>query len=326
MNINLFKTTIAASALLAASSSIAFAEQEWDMALAYSATNYHSENAANFAEMVSSNTNGEITITTHPSGSLYNGNEIFRAVRTNQIAIGERFMSALGNENAVLEVDAIPFLATSFDDAQRLYEASKPSLNVALEEMGVKLLYAVPWPPQGLYSSDPINLPTDLEGTKFRATNQMTTRLAELMGAQPTKIEAAEMSNAFATGVVNSMMTSAATGADRKMWEYIPVFTDVQAAIPKNMVVVNLSVWNDLSEELQSAVLDAAAQAELDGWARTAEIADSAKATLAENGMTVASPSDELSSGLGAMGEQLTAEWLERAGSAGAAIIEAYKN
>lgn len=326
MRIRLAKHAIASSLMLSSLAVSAAAEEQWDMALAYSASNYHSQNAANFADLVGQLSDGQLTITTHPGGSLYNGNEIFRAVRTNQIAIGERFMSALGNEDAVLEVDAIPFLATSFDEARDLYESSKPTIAATLEEMGVMLLYAVPWPPQGLYSTDPINGPADLAGTRFRATNQMTTRLAELMGAQPTKIEAAEMSNAFATGVVNSMMTSAATGADRKMWEYIPVFTDVQAAIPKNMVVANLSVWEALSPDIQSAVLEAAAQAEADGWAQAAEIADSAKAALAENGMTVAQPSKELASGLSEMGEQLTTEWLERTGEAGSTIIDAYRN
>ncbi|WP_299154190.1 TRAP transporter substrate-binding protein [uncultured Tateyamaria sp.] len=326
MNFTRFASAAAIAACLSAPASLASAQEAWDMALAYSASNYHSQNAQLFADLVEEKTDGALTITTHPSGSLYKGNEIFRAVRTNQIAIGERFMSALGNENPVLEVDAIPFLATSFEDARSLYEASRPTVEAALEDMGVKLLYAVPWPPQGLYSADPINSADDLNGARFRATNQMTTRLAELMGAQPTKIEAAEMSNAFATGVVNSMMTSAATGVDRSMWEYIPVFTDVQAAIPKNVVVVNLEVWNNLSSDVQAAVEEAAAEAERNGWRLATELAESAKSTLSENGMTVAQPSEELSAALPEFGTQLTQEWLERAGENGTAIIDAYRN
>lgn len=326
MKFTRFASAAAIAACLSVPASLASAQEAWDMALAYSASNYHSQNAQLFADLVEEKTDGALTITTHPSGSLYKGNEIFRAVRTNQIAIGERFMSALGNENPVLEVDAIPFLATSFEDARSLYEASRPTVESALEDMGVKLLYAVPWPPQGLYSADPINSADDLNGARFRATNQMTTRLAELMGAQPTKIEAAEMSNAFATGVVNSMMTSAATGVDRSMWEYIPVFTDVQAAIPKNVVVVNLEVWNNLSSDVQAAVEEAAAEAERNGWRLATELAESAKSTLSENGMTVAQPSEELSAALAEFGTQLTQEWLERAGENGIAIIDAYRN
>lgn len=318
-------TTLLATASLMASVAVASAEEKWDMALAYSASNFHSQNAQDFADMVKKNTEGEVVITTHPGGSLYKGGEIFRAVRTNQVAIGERFLSALGNENALLELDAIPFLATSFEDAKKLYDASKPAMEEVLSGMGVKLLYAVPWPPQGLYSSNELNAPTDLKGSKFRATNQMTTRMAELMGAQPTKIEAAEMANAFATGIVNSMMTSAATGVDRKMWEYIPVFTDVQAAIPKNVVVVNLDVWKGLKPKVQEGILEAAASAENKGWALATDLAASAKKGLADNGMTVNAPSEALTKALSEVGQKLTDEWLKRSGEQGQNVITSYR-
>ncbi|HSH40547.1 MAG TPA: TRAP transporter substrate-binding protein DctP, partial [Arenicellales bacterium] len=198
--------------LLACGFSGSAAAEKWDMPLAYAAGNFHSENAANFARAVTEATGGEIEIVTHASGSLFKGDEIFRAVRTGQAPIGERLISALGNEHPLFEIDALPFLATSYDDAWKLYQASKPALNEVLEERGLKLLYAVAWPPQGLYSKKPVNDTSDMEGVKFRAYNQATSRLAELMGAVPTKIEAAELSQAFATGVADSMISSGATG------------------------------------------------------------------------------------------------------------------
>ena len=314
-----------AAALMAVPLATAQAGEKWDMPLAYAATNYHSENAAKFAKAVTEASGGELEIVTHPSGSLFKGGEIFRAVRTGQAPIGERLISALGNEDAIFEVDALPFLATSFEDAKKLHEASKPAMEKVLEDKGVKLLYAVPWPPQGLYNKTPVASAADMKGVKFRAYNAATSRLAELLGAVPTKIEAAELAQAFATGVADSMISSGSTGYDRKIWEHVKYWYDVQAWLPKNMVVVNLEAWNALDAKLQGVVTEAAAQAEADGWAKAQELADWYKEQLAANGMTVEGPSDQLRADFVKVGDQMTQEWLDRAGDGGKAIIEAYK-
>ncbi len=314
-----FLVSVAVSGPLAAA-------EKWDMPLAYAASNFHSENAVEFAEAVTEATGGEIEIVTHASGSLFKGDEIFRAVRTGQAPIGERLISALGNEHPIFEIDALPFLATSYEDARKLYQASKPAMSDILKEKGVKLLYAVPWPPQGLYSKNEVTSAADMEGVKFRAYNQATSRLAELMGAVPTKIEAAELSQAFATGVADSMISSGATGYDRKIWEHVDYWYDVQAWLPKNMVIVNLDTWNDLDDDTRQIILDAAADAEQAGWDRSMELAEWYKEQLAENGMTVEGPGDELRADFEEIGETMTEEWLERAGDAGREVIDAYRD
>ncbi len=306
------------------SASVALAEK-WDMPLAYSATSYHSENAAAFAQRVTEASGGALEIATHPSGSLFKGGEIFRAVRTGQAPIGERLISALGNEDPLFEVDALPFLATSFEESWNLYQASRPAMEAVLEEKGVKLLYAVPWPPQGLYNKTAVTSAKDMRGVKFRAYNQATSRLAELMGAVPTKIEAAEIAQAFATGVAESMISSGATGYDRKIWEHVKYWYDVKAWLPKNMVIVNLEAWNGLSAELQEIVLREAAKAEEDGWAKAQELADWYKEQLAANGMSVDGPGDQLRQDLSTIGETMTKEWLGRAGSTGQQVIDSYR-
>lgn len=314
-----------AATLLASLMSYSALAEKWDMPLAYSATNYHSENAASFAAAVTEATGGELEIVTHPSGSLYKGGEIFRAVRTGQVPIGERLISALGNEDPMFEIDALPFLATSFEDAMKLYKASKPAMNKILESQGLMLLYAVPWPPQGLYNIKPVESAADMKGVKFRAYNAATSRLAELMGAVPTKIEAAELSQAFATGVAESMISSGSTGYDRKIWEHVKYWYDVQAWLPKNMVIMNKDAWSNLDGKLQQIVLGAADKAEMDGWAKAQELSSWYKEQLAANGMEVAGPGDKLRTDFMAIGDTMTTEWLERAGAEGQAVIDAYK-
>ena len=320
------KLTAAVAAIVAGLGLAGAAQAEkWDMPLAYSATNYHSINATAFAAAVTQATGGELEIVTHPSGSLFKGGEIFRAVRTGQAPIGERLISALGNEDAIFEIDALPFLADSFESAWKLYQASRPRMEEVLAEKGVKLLYAVPWPPQGLYNKTAVSSTSDMKGIKVRAYNAATSRLVELMGAVPTKIEAAELSQAFATGVAESMISSGSTGYDRKIWEHVKYWYDVQAWLPKNMVVVNVDAWNSLDDATKGIVLGAAAMAEKAGWAKASELADWYKEQLAANGMVVENASGQLKTDFENIGATMTTEWLERAGDAGAAVVEAYK-
>ena len=302
------------------------AAEKWDMPLAYAAGNFYSMNADEFAKNVSKKSGGKLTIVTHAGGSLYKGGEIFRAVRTGQAQIGERFMSALGNEDALYEIDSIPFLATSFDDAMKLYKASKKSIVKSLDSKGLVFLYAVPWPAQGLYSKKEIKSTNDLKGLKFRAYNPATVRIAELTGMTPTKIEVAEVSQAFSTGTVESMITSPTTGKDTKIWENgVKYFYDIAAWYPKNMVIVNKAAWKKLDSATQKLVLAEAAIAEQKGWAiaKSGDAAD--KKTLASNGMVVGAVNAPVKALFQKVGKTLTEEWSKKAGATGKSVIAAYK-
>lgn len=304
---------------------LAWAEK-WDMPLAYSATNYHSENAAKFAAAITEATGGKLEIVTHPNGSLYKGDEIYGAVKSGQVQIGERLISALGKEQPVFEIDALPFLVTGFEDARKLYEAVSPIMASILDDAGLVLLYSVPWPPQGLYTINPVNSTADMEGVKFRSYNATTSRLAELMGALPSYIEEIGVSKAFESGMVESMITSSATGYDRKLWEYTSYWYDLRVWIPKNMVFVNKDAWNSLDADTQATVLEAAAAAETAGWANAEKLANWYKTQLTENGMQVLPPSDQLNQELISIGKTMTEEWLIRAGELGKLAVEAYKS
>ena len=299
--------------------------EKWDMALAYGAGNFHSANAAEFAKNVSEKSGGKLTIVTHPGGSLFKGGEIFRAVRTGQAQIGERFMSALGKEDPLLEVDSQPFLATSYSDAMKLYKASKPGIIKGLEEKGLVFLYAVPWPAQGLYSKKEINSVADLKGLKFRAYNSATIRIAELTGMAPTKIEAAEISQAFSTGAVESMITSPTTGKNSKIWENgVKYFYDIAAWFPKNMIIVHRGAWNKLDSATQELVMKEASVAERKGWdlSKKGNVAD--KKALAAAGMQVGKVNSELQKHFQEVGATMAEEWKKKAGSRGASVLAAY--
>jgi TRAP-type transport system periplasmic protein len=315
---------IAAGMLAAFATSVA-AQTKWDMPTPYAATNFHTENVMQFAADVDKATNGKLKITVHSNASLFKAPEIKRAVQGGQAQIGEILISGYSNEDPLFGVDSVPFLATSYADAAKLWKASRKALEDKFARQGMMVLYSVPWPPQGIYSSKPINSVADLKGLKMRTYNPYTSRIAELAGAQPVTIQAAELAQAFATGAVNANITSGATGYDTKAWEVVKNYYDTQAWLPKNIVFVNKAAFDALDKPTQQAVLKAAADAEARGWKVSEEKNNWYLEQMAKNGMNVAAPSAQLKADFKKIGDTMTAEWMNTAGPDGKAIVDAYR-
>ena len=318
------KFALAAAALGFATS--ASAQTKWDMPVPYGDTNFHTQNIVQFADDVKTATNGGLEITVHSNGSLFKHPDIKNSVRQGLAQIGEILGSRLSNEDPIYEVDSIPFLATSYDDAKKLYDASKDQLAAKLQEQGLQLLFSVPWPPQGIYTKKEISSVDDLKGLKMRAYNAATERLAQLAGALPTQVEVPDLPTAFATGRVEAMITSPSTGANSKVWDFLSHYSDAQAWLPRNMVFVNKAAFGALPEDQQAAVLEAAATAETRGWEASVKETMEKTQVLKDNGITVTAPSAELKEGLAAIGAEMSAEWAEKAGDEGKAVLDAYKN
>jgi len=320
------KIAHALAALCAAAAfGAAQAQVKWDMPTPYPATNFHTENIAQFVADIDKATGGKLKITVHPNGSLFKATEIKRAVQGGQAQIGEILISGYSNEDPIFGVDSVPFLATSYADAARLWKASRKAIEERFAKQGMKVLYSVPWPPQGIYSTKPISSMADMKGLKMRAYNPYTSRIAELAGAQPVTIQVAELAQAMATGAVNANITSGATGYDTKAWEVVKYYYDTQAWIPKNIVFVSTQAFDALDKASQKAVLDAAAAAEARGWKVSEEKNKWYLEQLAKNGMQVSAPSAQLEADFKKVGQTMSAEWLKTAGPDGKAILDAYR-
>ncbi|MCG7626808.1 TRAP transporter substrate-binding protein [Epibacterium sp. MM17-32] len=319
-------TRILGGALAAfAGAAISAQAATWDMPTPYPDATFHTVNITEFASDVAEATDGELEIKVHSAGSLFKHPEISKAVRSGQVPIGEFFLSLLANDNPAFGADSLPFLATSYEEAERLWAAQKDVIDELLDEQGLMALYAVPWPPQGLYTTKEITSVEDLAGLKFRTYNATLEQFANLAGAAPTQVEVPDIPQAFSTGRVEAMITSPSTGVNSKAWDFLTHYTDIQAWIPKNIVVVNKRAFRRLDEDTRTAVLDAAAAAEARGWEMSqAETAEKV-AVLKENGITVSAPSDALIEGLRGIGEEMLESWKADAGEAGASLLNAYQ-
>ncbi|MGI3170918.1 TRAP transporter substrate-binding protein [Pseudooceanicola sp. C21-150M6] len=300
--------------------------ETWDMPTPYGDATFHTVNIREFAADVETATEGALTITVHSAGSLFPHGEIKNAIRSGQVPAGEFFLSTLANEDLAYGIDSQPFVATSYDDAKKLWAAQKPVVTKLLEGQGLMPLFSVAWPAQGLYTNGEIKTVDDLSGLRFRAYNPVLEQFAALAKAAPVQVEAADIPQAFTTGQVQAMITSPSTGANSKAWDFVDTYTPINAWVPKNIVVVNKRAFDRLDPAVQEAVLAAAATAETRGWEMSAKETEEKVAVMKENGMTIAEPSPELVEGLQSIGAEMLEAWEEQASDDAKAILSTYQN
>ena len=314
-----------ALALSAFAVSAAHAQTKWDLPAAYAASNVHTENLVQFAADVDRATAGKLKITVHANASLFKAPEIKRAVQGGQAQLGEILLVNFSNEDPIYEADGVPFLATGYADAMKLYRAQKPLLEKKLASQGMMLLYSVPWPPQGIYTNRTLNSAADMKGLKWRAYSPATAKIAELVGAQPVTIQAAELTQAMATGVIDSYMSSGATGVDTKTYEHIKRWYDTQAWLPKNAVIVNRKAFDALDKATQDGLLKAGAEAEARGWKVSQEKNGVYIDQLRKNGMTVVEPPAQLKADMKKVGDTMLNDWLKKSGPDGQSLVDTYR-
>jgi TRAP-type C4-dicarboxylate transport system substrate-binding protein len=317
------KRIFVAAAALAAFT--AQAQTKWDMPTPYSEGEFHTRNVKTFVEDVKKNTGGALDIAVHSNGSLIKHPDILRAVSTGQVNIAEFLLGQFGNEDPVFAADNVPFVAPGYDNAFKFYQAQKPVLEKKLQGRGMKLLYAVSWPGQGIYTKDPVKSASDFKGLKMRTYSPLTSRLAELLGAAPTIAQVPDVPQMFATGAMHAMVTSSATGTSTKAWEFVKNYYKTNAWNPKNVIVVNERAFGRLPKAQQDGIVKAAAAAEPRGWEMSKQREKDADEMLAKNGIAVNEPSAELKSALSKIGEQMAAEWEKLAGAEGQEILKRYR-
>jgi len=302
------------------------AQTKWDMPTPYSDGEFHTRNVKAFVEDAQKAAGGKLEIVVHSNGSLIKHPDILRAVSTGQVNIAEFLLGQFGNEEPVFNADNVPFLAAGYDAAWKLYQAQKPILQKKLEGRGLRLLYSVAWPGQGIYTKEPLKSIGDLKGTKFRTYSPLTARLAELLGASPTVIQVPEVPQMFATGAVHAMITSSATGTSTKAWEFVKNYYKTSAMHPKNVVVANQRGFSRLPKDQQAALTKAGAAAEKRGWEMSKAREKEGDETLAKNGMTVHTPDAKMRAAFQKIGNQMAQEWEKAAGADGRAIVKRYRS
>jgi TRAP-type C4-dicarboxylate transport system substrate-binding protein len=319
------RNIIAAGAAIGLAPFATRAQARWQFATPYQDTNFHTRNNRQFVEDLEKATGGRIALQLHTNQSLLPMQQIKRGVQQGQVQMGEILLSAYGNEDPMFEVDGIPQLVTTYAEAKKLLDLARPFIEARFARQGLTALYMVPWPPSGFYTNTPVESLDALKGTKMRTFNVMTNRFATLVGATPTLVQAAEIPQAFATGVVNAMVTSAATGVDTQAWDYAKIFTPIGFTFTRNVVFASRRAVEALNERDRQTLREVAAAVESRGWEMSAQAQAETQNTLAARGMEVREPSKALLDGLAQVSRTMVDEWLTKAGPDGKTLIDAYR-
>ena len=316
-----FKPTLFAALVAGLAFGTAQAQTKWDMPTPYPDSNFHTKNVVQFANDVKAASGGKLEIVVHSNASLIKHPEIKRAIQTGQVNIGQILISILANENPIFAFDSNPFLAPNYAAAKKLLRVARPYIEKRLDAQGIKVLYVVPWPPQGIYTKKPFNDTADLKGVKFRTYSPVTSEFAKLMGAIPTTVQVPEIPQAFLTGLVDAMITSGATGVDTQAWDYLKYYTDAQAFLPFNVVMANKAAFGKLDPAVQKEVLAAAAKAEEQGWDTSEAENEGYKKTMASHGINVQKPNPKLAAQLKSIGAIMAQDWVKKTGPDAQAIL-----
>ena len=319
------RTLLGAAGLAALPPLAAQAQTRWQMATPYADGNFQTRNVRAFVQEIEQASGGRLAVQVHSNGALLRMQDIKRGVQTGQVQMGEILLTAYANEDPLFDADALPQLVTNFQQAKRLADLQKPFIEARLARQGLSLLYMVPWPPAGLYAQQPVTSLEQLRGQRFRTFSPMTNRFAQLIGAQPTLVQSAELAQAFATGVVQAQITSAATGVDTQAWDYAKIFTPLGFSMTKNAVLISRRALEGLPRDVQEAIRAAATRAETRGYEMSEQATRETEATLASRGMQVGPPSQQLLDEWSRVGRTMADEWGQRAGEDGRRLLEQYR-
>jgi len=318
------RTALCAATLAIVVSHTAAATTTWPLATGYAADTFHTVNLRQFAADVATGTHGELVIEIHPDNTLVKLSAIPASVASDRVPAGEVIMTALVDEIPIAGADSVPFIIDSYADARTLWRYQRPGIEKALAARGLVVLYAVPWPSQGLYTIKPIASTLDLRGTNMRTYNATTARIAELVGAHPVDVPMTGVAKALADGRIDCMITSGVTGTQSRAWEHLKYFYDIRAWFPKNIVIVNKARFAALSPAARDAVMLAARGAEERGWAASEAASATALRELADHGMHVETPGFEIRKDLRRYGEKFSLEWVRATGPEASDILIPY--
>jgi TRAP-type transport system periplasmic protein len=295
-----------------------------NLASGYSDLSFQTKNLRLFAQDVERQTSGALTIRVHSNSSLVALPEIPSAVGSGRVQIGEYLLSSTSAAIPLAVADSLPFLIRTSADAMKLWTAQRKFIEPKLAEKGMVVLYASPWPMQGLYSIAPVRTKLDLAGLPMRTYNPMTIQIAQMLGALPVDVPMVKVNEALATGKMTSMISSSITGVENKVWSHLKHFYPIRAWMPKNMVVMNNEALSKLSIEERSALLQAAARAEARGWEMSEDADRAALQELRLKGVSISDVSPTLDIQLAAIGDTISREWVRKSGVEGMRLFTEY--
>jgi TRAP-type C4-dicarboxylate transport system substrate-binding protein len=311
------RAVVAGLALLSAVS--ASAQTVWRMPTEYPASAIAGEGIADFAKRVGERSGGRLVVEpSYDASAGFKSGAMLPAVAEGKVEAGDAFTGALGTADPIFAVSSLPFLVSSIEQAKRLADLARPAYEKALAAKGQRLLYTTPWPPSGIWSKRPIGSVADLRALSIRTYDATSTAVLKGAGANAVNLSFADAMPKLKEGAVDAVLSSGDGGAGRRLWEFLPHFTEVTYALPLSVATVNAKAYEALPDELRKAVDAAAAETEARQWTVIRTRLEENYATMRTNGVVIESRvPPEVKDALARAGETVVRDWLAKVGPEG---------
>ena len=321
---HLTRVILAGSTAITLCATSVTAQTQWDLSTAWGANNFHSESAIAFADAVRAETDGSVDITVHLSGELGVGiTEKLSAVENGIVQMADMLLFLQAGEAPFLGVDTLPYLIQGQDEMRTWLEVAGPTYDEIFAQHNQRVLYYVPWPSPGVYTTEAVVSADDLEGQRIRAFNATSFEFLERLGAAPVELPFGELAAAVAAGTVDGAATSTSTGANSRLYQFMDHFNPLNWSMSPDAVTVNLDAWNALTEEERDIIQGLADEMEADFWAASAAEDATQTAVLVENGMAISTADDTLTAAMADAGRAMWDDFFERVPDA-QPVVEAY--
>ena len=309
------------------SPAISAAEYEWDLASEFNSTSIHGEGDLLFKKLVEEKTKGQVKITPHFSGSLgFRSKDQLDAVADGAVPIADTFTGTLGGIHPVFSVSALPFITQDFQDARDLFDASRGWYEEVLLDNNQVLLWASPWPSAGIWAKKPVTTQADLNDLKIRTYDALGATTLKQAGATAVQLGWSDVIPQLSTGGIEAVLTSAEAGLSVKFPQLLDHYMPINYGTPLNMVSMNLDTWSDLPKDIQQAVREAANEVMERQWSEVTERQARNFERARKEKVTVVTGIDPaFRSHVSQSGQAATEGWLEKAGTKGQKVLEAYK-
>ena len=302
----------------------ALAASELNMSTSLSANNFLVQNAKKFVADAERLSGGNLKIKFHTDGVLYKRAMHKRVLRDGQIDLAEMDFNQYGNEDPMYVLINTPGLVNSLKELRTLWELQKPYFDKIFAAAGMRILYVGHWPGQGFYTRNPINTFADIKGQKLRISSTQTKQMGDMLGFNSTILPSAEVPQAFSTGLIDAMFTSAQTGVDTQAWDHVKHFTLSIVGSATSAVAVNEASFQKLDKKSQDALIEAGRIAYENSFPSIDKANVDYMKELEKNGMKAGNANDAVMKDLIKVGKSMVAEWRKTASPEAIKILDAF--
>ena len=212
--------------------------------------------ANKFKELVEQRLGGKVVVEVYPNSQLFGDNNVLQAMLLGDVQIAAPALSKFESFTKALQLYDLPFLFKDMAAVERFQQsdAGQKLLN-SMQKKGLVGLGYIHNGMKQLSSSQPIRVPADAAGMKFRImTSDVLAAQYEAVGAMPLKKPFSEVFTLLQTKAIDGQENTWSNIFSKKFYEVQPYITETDHGVLDYLVVTSAEFWMDLPDDIRTEV------------------------------------------------------------------------